>query len=57
MYIFDLKNVSGKEKSIGGKAGSLGEMLRMGLPVPAGYVIVADAFENGRLQTGVRRRH
>lgn len=52
MYIFDLKNVSGKEKSIGGKAGSLGEMLRMGLPVPPGYVIVADAFENGRLKSG-----
>ncbi|MBR3534545.1 MAG: hypothetical protein IKN85_01825 [Oscillospiraceae bacterium] len=51
MYIFDLKNLSGKEKSIGGKAGSLGEMLRMGLPVPAGYVIVADAFENGRLKS------
>ncbi|MBQ5336665.1 MAG: hypothetical protein J6W65_04420 [Oscillospiraceae bacterium] len=52
MYIFDLKNVSGKEKSVGGKAGSLGEMLRMGLPVPQGFVISADAFENGRLKSG-----
>ena len=52
MYIFDLKNVSGKEKSVGGKAGSLGEMLRMGLPVPQGFVISADAFENGCLKSG-----
>ncbi len=48
MYIFDLKNARGN--AVGGKAGSLGEMLRMGLPVPSGYVITADAFENGNLK-------
>ena len=49
MYIFDLKNARGN--AVGGKAGSLGEMLRMGLPVPSGYVITADAFENGNLKS------
>ena len=49
MYIFDLKNARGK--AVGGKAGSLGEMLRMGLPVPSGYVITADAIENGNLKS------
>ena len=51
MYIFDLKNADNKGNKTGGKAASLGEMLRMGLPVPHGYVITADAFENGRLKS------
>lgn len=34
--------------SIGGKGASLVRMVRMGLPVPEGYVIPADAFEDGK---------
>ena len=44
MYIFDLKSAIGTGYDIGGKAESLGKMLRMGLPVPCGYVIAAQAF-------------
>lgn len=51
MYIFDLKKAAETEYDIGGKAESLGKMIRMGLPVPAGYVIVSQAFENGRLKS------
>jgi len=29
---------------VGGKAASLGELIRAGIPVPAGFVVVADAF-------------
>ncbi len=49
MYIFDLKSVPVKGYDIGGKAESLGRMLRMGLPVPGGYVIAAQAFRNGKM--------
>jgi len=50
MYIFDLKSAVGSGYDIGGKAESLGKMLGMGLPVPTGYVVAAQAFENGRLK-------
>ena len=33
---------------IGGKGASLVRMVRMGLPVPEGYVVCADAFVDGR---------
>lgn len=32
---------------VGGKAASLGEMLRAGIPVPPGFVITTDAFRAG----------
>ena len=50
MYIFDLKKTADTGYDIGGKAENLGRMLRLGLPVPSGYVIAAQAFENGRLK-------
>lgn len=50
MYIFDLRSAAEAGYDVGGKAESLGRMLRMGLPVPAGYVITAQAFEDGRLK-------
>lgn len=49
MYIFDLRSAAAGY-DIGGKAESLGKMLRMGLPVPSGYVIAAQAFEGGVLK-------
>lgn len=51
MYIFELKKEISAGYDIGGKAKSLGEMLRMGLPVPDGYVIASQAFENGCLKS------
>ncbi len=51
MYIFDLKTAVGAGYDIGGKADSLGRMSRMGLPVPHGYVIAAQAFEGGKLKS------
>lgn len=32
--------------SVGGKGGSLGELTRAGIPVPPGFVVRTDAFEN-----------
>lgn len=52
MYIYELKAAAGTEHDIGGKAESLGKMLRMGLPVPSGYVITARAFDGGKLKKG-----
>ncbi len=51
MYIFDLRAASMPGYDIGGKAESLGYMMRMGLPVPPGYVIAAQGFEGGKLKT------
>ena len=31
---------------VGGKGGSLVRMVRLGLPVPDGYVVMAEGFEN-----------
>ena len=50
MYIYDLAASLENGLEIGGKAESLGKMIRMGLPVPPGYVITADAFEGGKLK-------
>ena len=51
MYIFDLRSSVTAGYDIGGKAESLGNMLHMGLPVPTGYVIAAQAFEGGKLKS------
>jgi pyruvate, water dikinase len=41
-----LKEV-GKEdiKSVGGKGANLGELLKLGIPVPSGFVITTSSFE------------
>ena len=52
MYISDLRSALTPGYDAGGKAESLGNMLRMGLPVPPGYVIAAQAFEDGKLKSG-----
>lgn len=42
----DLKNISKNDVALaGGKGASLGEMMQIGIPVPAGFVILASAFE------------
>lgn len=41
-----LKQISKKDVlEAGGKGASLGEMTQMGIPVPPGYVVLAEAFE------------
>ncbi|MBQ7989776.1 MAG: hypothetical protein IJ251_01860 [Oscillospiraceae bacterium] len=50
MYIYALKDAD--RDNTGGKAEGLARMIRMHLPVPDGYVITADAFENG----GIRKK-
>ncbi len=45
-FIKHFKDLSYKDVAIaGGKGASLGEMLRAGIPVPPGFVILASAFE------------
>ena len=44
-YVKNLSNVSKKDiLLVGGKAANLGEMINAKLPVPKGYVLVADAY-------------
>ena len=44
--IKDLKEIDKKEILIaGGKGASLGELIKIGMPVPPGFVILARAFE------------
>lgn len=38
----------------GGKGASLGEMTKAGIPVPQGYVILADAFDTFLHETGLK---
>lgn len=39
----------------GGKGANLGEMTRAGIPVPPGFVVIADAFDRFLDATGLRR--
>lgn len=41
-------------RAVGGKAGFLGELLRAGFPVPAGFVIRSNAFDMFLKNSGVR---
>lgn len=44
--IKDLKNISKSDIAIaGGKGASLGEMVEIGISIPSGFVVLADAFE------------
>ncbi|MCX6784555.1 MAG: hypothetical protein NTV81_01300 [Candidatus Komeilibacteria bacterium] len=46
MYIKDFKKLSKSDvDQAGGKGASLGEMTQVGIPVPPGFVILADSFE------------
>ncbi len=51
-YLLPLNEVGYKQLSlVGGKAASLGEMLKAGLPVPSGFVITTDAYKQGSLKS------
>ena len=46
-YIQDLANVSKSDGSVaGGKGANLGELVRMGLPVPPGFVVLTSAYQD-----------
>jgi len=52
MFIKNFKQLSKIDVSIaGGKGASLGEMTRGGMPVPPGFVVVADAFDRFLAET------
>ena len=48
MYIRKLSNLN--EMSFGGKAEALNVLIESGFPVPSGYAIASEAFENGALK-------
>ncbi|NYT05241.1 MAG: phosphoenolpyruvate synthase [Methanomicrobiales archaeon] len=41
--------------SVGGKGASLGEMASIGLPVPGGFVVTAQAFRRFLVETGIEK--
>ncbi len=41
-------------EKVGGKAANLGEMIRLGIPVPPGFVVTADAYKYFIEKTGLR---
>ena len=45
---------AGDAPVVGGKAANLGELMRVGLPVPAGFVITVDAYLHAMEDGGVR---
>lgn len=55
MYIEKLSALSCDRFNYGGKAESLDRMIRAGLPVPEGYAISAEAFENGILKSDAEK--
>ncbi len=45
MFVLDLRNVSKKDsQSAGGKGASLGELIKVGILVPRGFVVLSDAY-------------
>lgn len=53
-HIKFFKNISKKDVAIaGGKGASLGEMTRAGIPVPAGFVVLAGAFDRFSHETAL----
>ncbi len=53
-FIKFFKDLTNKDVPIaGGKGASLGEMTRAGFPVPPGFVVVAQAYEQFLTETGI----
>jgi len=53
-FIRDLKEIGAKDIQIaGGKGANLGELIRIGMPVPEGFVISAQAFERFLKETDI----
>jgi len=52
MVVKDFKKISSNDvKTAGGKGASLGEMLRAGISVPSGFVVLASAFDRFLAET------
>ena len=52
MFVKDFREISRRDVAIaGGKGASLGEMTRVGISVPSGFVVLADAFERFLAET------
>jgi len=45
MYTKRLSSVSWEDKNVGNKAANIGELMKIGMPVPPGFVITSDGFE------------
>lgn len=55
-FIKDLKTIDKKDVSnAGGKGANLGEMMRIGIPVPPGFIVLAPAFERFSTKTKIPR--
>ena len=53
-YILDLRSVSRRDwGKAGGKAANLGELKRLGFPVPDGFVVTTDAYDDFILFNGL----
>jgi len=53
-FILQLKNISRKNvRTCGGKGANLGELVKIGMPVPKGFVVLASAFERFLEETDV----
>lgn len=50
--VYKLRKVNINSDSIGGKAKNLAILTQRGFPVPFGFVVSAEAFENGELKVG-----
>ena len=46
MYAVKLEHLEKDYKTVGIKAYNLGQMMREGLPIPTGFVVTVDAFDN-----------
>ena len=56
MYIYKLSELSNNENfHFGGKAMSLCKLIKNGLPVPFGYSIAAEAFEDEALSSSAEK--
>jgi pyruvate,water dikinase len=54
-YVVDFDAVGRNDTAVaGGKGANLGELTRAGLPVPPGFVVIADAYLASMEQGGVR---
>ena len=56
-YVRWFSDLSKKDvKLVGGKAANLGEMLKIGMPVPQGFVVIASAYESFLEETGLKEK-
>lgn len=53
-FVAPLQSIAGGDlAAVGGKAANLGELMRAGLPVPAGFAVTTDAYALAAAQAGI----